>query len=204
MKVLSRLLSVSGFGLVLVLFFLLPFLSVSCEVPDVNGSVQVNYTGTHLVTGGEPEVVTTGPLSPAGGESDSRGQEGLNPDVRGLATVLVALAAAGVVVGLAPAAVARIGSTVLAGATLVVTVVTLVVAQANLKSVLLPQLRGVAESSAPAGSEPPDLESGVDEALEVRIGFWLVVAVLVAVLLLNAGAAVLSRRAREPSPTLGT
>jgi hypothetical protein len=199
---LPRLLSVSGFGLVLVLFFLLPFLSVSCEVQSVNGSARLDYTGTHLVTGDRPELVTTGQLRPPDDESGSRSEEDLVPGVRGLATVLVALAAAGVVMGLVPRAVARFGSAALAGATLVVAVVTLVVAQANLKSVLLTELQEVVESSAPAGSARPDLESGVDKALEVGIGFWLVVAVLVAVLLLNAGAAVLSRRAREPSPTL--
>ena len=87
----------------------------------------------------------------------------------------------------------------LAGATLVVAVVTLVVAQANLKSVLLREIREVAQDSGRT-----DLESAVDKALEVGIGFWLVVAALVVVLLLNAGTAVLSRRAREPSPTLET
>jgi hypothetical protein len=195
-KVLSRLLSVSGFGLVLVLFFLLPFVSVSCEVPDLNGSAQVNYTGTHLVTGGQPELVTTGEFRPA---EDSQDEEELDPGVQGLAIVLVVLAAAGLVMGLAPAAVARLGGAALAGATLVVTVVTLLMARANLKSTLLTQLQDVA-----GNTDPERLESGVDGALEVRVGFWLVVTVLVAVLLLNAGAALLSRRAREPSPTLGT
>lgn len=204
MRVLSRLVSVSGFGLVLALFFLLPFLSVSCEVQAVNGSARLDYTGTHLVTGDQPELVTTGPLRGADDEAGARSENELGPGVRGLATVLVALAVAGLVISLAPRAVARTVSAVLAGTTLVVAVVTVVVARANLKSVLLTELQRFTDDAVRAGAEPVDLDSRVDEALAVGLGFWLVVAVLVMVLLLNADAALRARRARAPSPTLGT
>lgn len=204
MRVLSRLVSVSGFGLVLALFFLLPFLSVSCEVQAVNGSVRMDYTGTHLVTGDQPELVTTGPIRGVDDEAGARSENELGADVRGLATVLVALAVAGLVVGLVPRPVARTVSAVLAGTTLVVAVVTLVVARANLKSVLLTVLQRFTDDAVRAGAEPVDLDSRVDEVFAVGLGFWLVVAVLVVVLLFNAYVALRARRARAPSPTLGT
>src|SRR5262245_50140845 len=54
-KVLSRVTSPAGFALVLLLFFLLPFVSVSCDVPGY-GQAGASYTGSHLVSGTDPEV----------------------------------------------------------------------------------------------------------------------------------------------------
>jgi hypothetical protein len=50
---LSRLLSPAGFGLVL-LFFLLPFVAISCTTPG--GSVKASFTGTDMIVGGKPEI----------------------------------------------------------------------------------------------------------------------------------------------------
>src|SRR5689334_8394624 len=58
MRLLPRLISPAGFLLALV-FFLLPFAAVSCEVPGA-GSVEASYTGVDLITNGEPTTTTTG------------------------------------------------------------------------------------------------------------------------------------------------
>jgi hypothetical protein len=55
----GRLLSPAGFGLVLI-FFLLPFLTVSCGSGD--SKIQSSFTGLALATGGDPSVANTEPL----------------------------------------------------------------------------------------------------------------------------------------------
>ena len=50
---LDRLLSPAGFGLVL-LFFLLPFVTVSCGVD--NDKISANFTGVDLLVGGPPDI----------------------------------------------------------------------------------------------------------------------------------------------------
>jgi len=187
---LSRVASPAGFGLMLVLFFLLPFLSVSCDVPDV-GRSGFDYTGTHLVTGAKPDWVSAPEVDDLLGPPNPNDVPDAGVEV--LAVILVVLAAAGLVAGLLPRVRARMyGSAALAAATLVAAVVTLVVARSNLRSVLLPQAKEIAADSPKEHLDPDSL---VDQALHVELGFWLVVGVLALVLLFNAGTVFLSRRA---------
>ena len=192
MKLLSRVASPAGFGLVLVLFFLMPFLSVSCDVPDV-GRTGADYTGTHLVTDDTPEWVVPDGLDGLLGTPASRNDEKVPAGVPVLAIALAVLAVAGVGVGLVPRLRTRLyGSTALAGATLVVAIVLMVVAMANLRSALLPRARDIAKGETTAPGMDP--ESLVDDVLHTEAGFWLIVAVLTVIMLGNVGGMVLTRR----------
>lgn len=172
MKVLSRVASPAGFVLVLLLFFLLPFVSVSCDVPGY-GQAGANYTGSHLVSGTDPEV----PAEVRELASDPETPEALidppDPGVQVLAIVLAVLAAAGVLTVLVPQVKARLLSgAALATATLGVTVMTMVVAQSNLKSALVD---GVERSGLAEQGDVARLESAVDQILKTEVGFWLMV-----------------------------
>jgi hypothetical protein len=183
LKVLSRIASPAGFALVLLLFFLLPFVSVSCDVPG-QGEMGVNYTGSHLVSGADPQLSTdllqvADELRDAGTEADAP-EDLVNPpdaDVRVLAMVLAVLAAAGVSTALIPRLRARlVGGTVAAAATLVVTVVTALVSQSHLRSALLDTMRqsGLAEQQ----DDAQRLEAVVDGMTHTEVGFWLMVVLL--------------------------
>src|SRR5947207_3332653 len=71
----SRWLSPVGFVLV-ALFFVLPFVSVSCDAPGGFGRAApggtTTYTGLTLVTGGTPEVAPTDRVRPAADRRDDR------------------------------------------------------------------------------------------------------------------------------------
>ena len=175
MKVLSRVASPAGFALVLLLFFLLPFVSVSCDVPGY-GEAGANYTGSHLVSGTEPEVpdevreLASDPDSPVALIDPPA------PGVQVLAIVLAVLAAAGVLTVLVPQVKARLVSgAALATATLAVTVTTMVVAQSNLKSALID---GVERSGLTEQGDMARLDSAVDQITNTEVGFWLMVYLL--------------------------
>jgi hypothetical protein len=190
---LLRLVSPAGFGLVLVLFFLMPFLSVSCDVPGV-GKAGADYTGTHLIANDTPEWAAPDEVDDVLGTPDVQAPAGVSV----LAIALAVLAAAGVAAGLIPRVRTRLyGSAALAGATLVVAVVTMVVALSNLRSVLLPQAEEIAK-----GQPTQDPAALVDEVLHTEVGFWLVAVVLALVLLLNLVGVFLSRRAAAVSTSL--
>lgn len=192
MKLLSRVASPAGFGLVLLLFFLMPFLSVSCDVPGV-GETGADYTGTHLITNDTPEWVAPDEIDELLGPPESRDDADAPAGVQILAIVLAVLAAAGVAAGLIPQLRRRLySSAALAGAALVVAVVTMVVALANLRSVLLPQLEDIAEGTTPAPGNDP--ASVVDDLLHTEAGFWLIAILLALIMLLNLGGAFLSRK----------
>src|SRR5262245_29569108 len=55
---LSRLLSPTGFVLILLLFGL-PFLAASCEAPQGDFEFSATYTGVDLVVGGHPDLVSS-------------------------------------------------------------------------------------------------------------------------------------------------
>ncbi|TDV54004.1 hypothetical protein [Actinophytocola oryzae] len=176
MKVLSRLASPAGFVLVLLLFFLLPFVSVSCDVPGY-GEAGANYTGSHLVSGADPEVpaelreFAEDPETPA---------ELVDPPDAGvgvLAVVLAVFAAAGALTVLLPRLKTRLlGSAAVATATLVVTVITMVVAQSHLTSALIDGVRrsGLAEQQ----DSLQQIESAADRLTHTALGFWLMVILL--------------------------
>jgi hypothetical protein len=192
-RLLLRLASPAGFGLVLVLFFLMPFLSVSCDVPGV-GTAGADYTGTHLIADDTPPWEAPDEVDDVLGKPDVRAPAGVSV----LATALAVLAAAGVAAGLIPRLrTRRYGSAALAGATLVVAVVTMVVALANLRSVLLPQAGEIAKgTNTGPGTDPAAL---VDDVLHTEAGFWLVAVVLALIMLANLGGVFLSRRAAAAS-----
>lgn len=198
MKVLSRFASPAGFGLVLLLFFLLPFVSVSCEVPGY-GEAGASYTGSHLVSGAKPEVPDELRELANDPETPTELVEAPDPGVQALAIVLAVLAAAGVLTVLVPGLKARLLSgAALAGATLVVTVTTMVVAQSNLESALVDGVRrsGVAEQQENLGR----VESAVDEMIHSKIGFSLVLVLLVLIILVNGALGLFGARRGQPPP----
>jgi uncharacterized membrane protein YgcG len=181
-KVLSRLASPAGFALVLMLFFLLPFLSVSCDVPGYQ-DLDTRYTGSHLVSGVDPEVPTE--LRKLADEADAPAQLVDPPDakVQVLAIVLAVFAAGGVLTGLLPRLRLRmLGAAATAGATLVMTVVTMAVAQSNIQSTLFDWMR---ETSV-AEDKPEQLEAGIDDLTHTEVGFWLMVVLLALIMLVTA------------------
>jgi hypothetical protein len=174
-KVLSRVASPAGFALVLLLFFLLPFVSVSCDVPGY-GEAGANYKGSHLVSGAAPEVPAEVRELASDPESPVALVDPPDAGVQVLAIVLAVLAAAGVLTVLVPQVKARLLSgAALATATLVVTVTTMVVAQSNLKSALID---GVERSGLTEQADVGRLESAVDQITNTEVGFWLMVYLL--------------------------
>lgn len=197
-KVLSRFASPAGFGLVLLLFFLLPFVSVSCEVPGY-GEAGADYTGSHLVSGAQPEVPDELRALADDPETPAELVEPPDPGVRVLAIVLAVLAAAGVLTVLISQVRTRLLTGVaLAGATLVVTVVTMVVAQSNLESALVDGVRrsGVTEQQ----ENLQRVESSVDDMIHSEIGFSLVLVLLALIILANGALALFGNRRGQPPP----
>jgi hypothetical protein len=195
-RVLSRLASPAGFALVLLVFFVLPFLSVSCDVPGY-GEAGLTYKGTHLVTGAEPNTVLPAGLDeltndPSSSANVTPPEDG--PGVRVLAIVLAVLAAAGVLTGLIPRVRARLfGAAAAAGATLIVTIVTMVVAQSNLESALIAETRNFDGDGQTAATGIAD---GIKEIVHTDVGFWLIVVILALIGLLSTGAALFGGRLR--------
>lgn len=176
MKVLSHFASPAGFVLVLLLFVLLPFVSVSCDVPGY-GRVGVNYSGYNLVTGADPDIpddlqrVASDPETP---------QELVNPpdpSVQVLSIALVVLAAAGVLTALVSRLRARLlAGAVAAAATLIVTVITALVAQSTLRTALIDAVRGA--GLADQQQTLHQVEAAADRLAHTEIGFWLMVVLL--------------------------
>lgn len=207
MKVLSRVVSPAGFALVLLLFFLLPFVSVSCDVPGY-GEAGVDYTGSHLVSGTDPTPVVPAELEQLGNDDPGNTPEQLeepppDPGVQILAIALAVLAAAGVLTVLIPQVKARLfGATALAGTTLVLTVVTMLVAQSNLESSMLERARETGAAEVEPGL--PRLTDAVQETIHTEWGFWLIVVVLGLVAVGSLGGALMTGRPRtKPSDGIG-
>lgn len=182
MKVLSRVASPAGFALVLLLFFLLPFVSVSCEVPGYD-ELDTSYTGSHLVSGTDPTVPAE--LRELADEADAPTTLVDPPDagVQVLAIALAVLATIGVLTVVLPRLRTRLlSAAAVAGGTLVVTIVTMVVAQSNLQTALFDWMR---ETSV-AEDDPQLLESGIEDLTHTEIGFWLMVALLALVAVVTA------------------
>jgi hypothetical protein len=197
-KFLSRFASPAGFALVLLVFFLMPFVSVSCDVPDY-GEAGASYTGSHLVSGTEPEVPAE--LRELAGDPETPAElvEPPDPGVQVLAIVLAVLAAAGVLTVLIPQLKTRLLSGAgLAGATLIATVVTMVVAQSNLESTLIDGLRrsGVAEQQ----ENMQRAESAVNEMIHSEIGFSLMVVMLTLIVLITGALGLFGNRLGQGPP----
>jgi hypothetical protein len=198
LKVLSHFASPAGFALVLLLFFLLPFVSVSCDVPGY-GEAGVNYTGTHLATGATPKIpddlqrVANDPETPA---------ELVNPPAPGvqvLAIALAVLAAAGLLTSFVPRLKPRLlAGAALAVATLIVTVITMVVAQSNLQSALIDSVRqsGLADQQETLHR----VEAAADDLTHTEIGFWLILVLLTLITLTTGTLGLLGHRLRPSTP----
>ncbi len=204
---LSRVASPAGFGLVLLLFFLLPFVSVSCDVPGY-GEAGVHYTGSHLVSGADPTPSVPEELSSLGTDDPGNTPEQLDepppdPGVQVLAIALAALAAIGMLTVLVPQAKARLfGASAAAGATLVLAVVTMLVAQSNLESAILKSARDTGAAEVEPGM--PRLTDAVREWIHTEWGFWLVVVLLGLIAVGSLGGALMSGRPRtDPADGIG-
>lgn len=191
MRFLSRFASPAGFVLVLLLFFLLPFVSASCDVPGY-GDAGATYTGGNLVTGTDPEVPAE--LKELGNdpESPTALTDPPDPGVQLLAIGLAILAAAGVLTALVPHLKARLlGGAALAAATLVMTVVTMSVAQSNLQTALLDWAR---ETGAAESQDGDRLQTAVTEVTHTEVGFWLMVVLLALITLMATALGLLGDR----------
>ncbi len=198
MKVLSRFASPAGFGLVLLLFFLLPFVSVSCDVPGY-GEAGADYTGSHLVSGAEPEVPQELRELSADPETPAELVQPPDPGVQALAIVLAVLVVAGVLTVLIPRLKTRLLSGAAIGAAaLVMTVMTMVVAQSNLESALVDGVHrsGVAEQQ----DNLARVESAAGEIIHSEIGFSVMVALLALIVLATGALGLFGDRLRQPPP----
>lgn len=181
MKFLSRFASPAGFVLVLLLFFLLPFVSASCDVPGY-GEAGATYTGSHLVSGTDPEVPDELKRLAEDPESPAALSDPPDPGVQFLAIGLAVLAAAGVLTVLVPHLKTRLWTGgVLAALTLVTTVVTMNVAMSNLQDALLGWAR---QTGAAEGEDGDRLRTAVTEVTHTEVGFWLMIVVLALIALM--------------------
>jgi hypothetical protein len=189
MKHAPRLASPIGFGLALLLFLLLPFVAVSCEVPGL-GSAELSYSGADVVGGAEPSVSTEGEF---GSEDAAPVTDQENPPTPGtggqvLAIITLVLLAGGLGVSLIPLArtrlVATAGAALLGGIGLITTQA---VAQSNLSSAILDAAEREG-ANRPDEDIPINLTSGlIDDMVQTRFGFWLSLLAVFLVLLYSAG-----------------
>jgi hypothetical protein len=173
----KKLLSPAGFLLALLLFAL-PFVAVSCDA-GAAGSFDVSYTGVDLATGTKPSIEASGALAPSGGGPVDPA-DAPDPGVHVLAILTAALLVVGIGTVLLRRArrrrFAAAGVAVAAGALLISTELT---AMAHLRA---PAQR-VIESQAPGTND--GMAAALDEVIQTRIGFWLVLAVLILIIVLN-------------------
>lgn len=177
---LDRLWSPAGFGLVLLLF-LLPFLTVSCggEQP-----IESTFTGLDLVIGGAPEMAGPGVDQDVQNEFAVLFAEDLDADVFAILAALAVIAA--MAVGLLRGRLAR--HSVAAGLALVAgCLLTAAVARAPER----------AENAWREFAESANLLEPITPETHIRYGFWLVLALL-ATLLVGHVVAIL-RIARAPA-----
>lgn len=185
-SVLFRFASPAGFALVLLLFGVLPFASVSCGVGDL-GNASVSYNGLDLATGTSPEVEVTG----AEGFQELADEQqralpmesGDAPDVQWQTILLAALMTGGILAmrfrGLAAA---------LAGVSAVLVVVTDLIARANLDSAIRD-----AAAAAGEGLTNPEIDRLAAEGVGRELGFWVTVVGLVVLTVYNLVAAAWER-----------
>ena len=182
--ILARLGSPAGIGLALLLFLVLPFLSVSCDIPSI-GEMGATYSGADVAFGGEPTVEVPAEARDMAGELGTSTSADAPPDpgVAALAIVAGAL----MLLGIATAALPRLRTRLLGGGVLALlaaaaVVVTQLVAQSNLRTTMLSDAQQAGATDSPLG----DPEELVDQLINTEIGFWLTVVVLVAVAAANA------------------
>jgi hypothetical protein len=205
-RLVPRLASPVGFLLAL-LFFLLPFVAVSCEAPGL-GSAEISYTGVDLATGGEPTVKTEGDLTSELGAPVPKKDTAPDPGGQLLAIVTVALLVIGLGVSLVPVARTRLlgaVSTAVAGGTLLI--ITEASVQSNLITALTDAARKEASTNPDGNPLNINMTSGIfDNMVQSRVGFWLSLIAIILVLLFNAGVLLWPRiraATRQPAPATG-
>jgi hypothetical protein len=178
----GRLLSPAGFGLVLI-FFLLPFLTVSCGTGA--NKIQSSFTGLALAAGGDPTVAGADPVR--AGQLVAIFADSLHPEP------LMLLAALAVVAGMAVALVRdRVTHH---GASLALSIVAcgLLVAEVRqAPSRIVAALAAVGPDAGPATS--------TNWTMRPQIGFWLSAAGLVLLAASHASALVRATRRAAPEP----
>lgn len=198
-NLLRRLGSPAGFGLALLLFLVLPFVSVSCEMPGV-GEAGAGYTGADVAFDTEPTVQVPD-LGELGAElPGGEGSDQPPPDPG--AELLAIIAGALLVVGIGTVVITRVRTRLLATAVVALLaaammVMTQIVAQSNLTTALLDEAKDTGAAESPLG----DVDAMVGELVHTEPAFWLVVILLALIAALNA-IAVFPRRA-SPSPGTG-
>ena len=181
----GRLLSPAGFGLV-VLLFLLPFLSVSCGSGEE--TAVGTFTGIDMVVGGEPDLVVSSMTDEEAQEAQRgivamfRDQIDLEPLALLAGLVLLAAMAAGLVRERMARHGLAVGLAVLATALLSGAVV-------RSMSRIDEALRSISEEPSAGGYE-----------VDLRYGFWLCVAVLGVLTVGHALALVRAWRAPPAKP----
>jgi len=185
----KKLLSPAGFGLVLI-FFLMPFFTVSCGV-DENSTIRTTYSGISLVTGSLPKVEDQPPDQAA--KLLAVFPESFYPEVL---VVLAAIAVlAGMVVGFVRASAIRHAASM---GLAVVAVALLVLEIRHVPSRVVDALATLYDPTQPG----PELQW----AVHLRYGFWLVVGLLVliaayhAAMLTQTARAMGSRSSTRPPP----
>jgi hypothetical protein len=149
-SLLRKLISPAGFVLAL-LFFVLPFATVSCDAGTA-GRVEASYSGLDLATGSTPPIEATGGLHADNGGPFQDGDAAPDPGVELFAILTAALLVAGVAtsaIGLARVRhLAAVGAALAAGLLLFVTEN---VALSRLK----PLVRNVVETQFPDSATLP-------------------------------------------------
>jgi hypothetical protein len=189
----ARWVSPAGFLLAL-LFFLLPFVAVSCDAGN-EGSFELSYSGLDLATGAKPGIEANGDLGrqpTAIVDNESPPEAGVQP----LALGALALLGVGLALSLLPATRGRAWVAAgLAGGAAALLVITEVVALSNLRS----SVRTTLESTGGSGDvSPAEVDGVVVDLVEMRSGFWLTLCLVVLVLLFNLGLMVYRRSRAGP------
>jgi hypothetical protein len=179
----GRWLSPTGFVLV-ALFFLLPFVAVSCDAPGGFGRAApggtTTYTGVTLVTGGAPEVSPADRVRPAADRRDDR--LGVQP----LAGALLLLAVGGAVAAIVVRP--RLYRRLIAATVAAIGLAFLVATQITVKTELESRLREQIGGAMPAGKEAADF-------VHDQFGFVAALVVLLSLVGTNlVGAVRLARR----------
>jgi len=181
--VLARFASPAGFALVLLLFGVLPFASVSCEGGEL-GSASVSYNGLDLATGTSPEVEVTGVEGfQELADEQQRAlpvESGDAPDVQWQTIVLAALLTGGIL-----AMRLRALAAALAGVAAVLVVVIDLIARSNLISAVRTTAAEVGE-----GLTAAEIDGLATEGVGRELGFWVTVTGLVVLAVYNLVAAV--------------
>jgi hypothetical protein len=197
----SRLLSPTGFTLVLLLFLALPFLSVSCEVSEL-GSIGADFHGAHLVAGTQPKVEVPPGLEDMARDLPGSGVSGQplpDPGVHLLAIILTVVLVAGVVLPFVPRLARTVRRQMFGGAALAVVAAALMIVMQELaRSNLTGQL---AEDAKTLGDDVPDADEIADQLIHTEVGFWLSVVMLAAIVLGSVGYVYRDKIfARSPAP----